>query len=78
VTLTQAPLQHWAAAFSFLLEDVAQAVVATPHFLEPPKLEGGVVRIGSAVASVCPMSFITPAAPSMVVVCVIFCSEAKV
>ncbi len=27
----------------FLLEDVARAVMATPHFLERPELEGGVV-----------------------------------
>jgi hypothetical protein len=54
VTLTWAPLRHWAATSFFLLEDVV-AVVATPHFLEPPELEDGVTRIGGAVSSVsCP------------------------
>jgi hypothetical protein len=47
-----------------LLKDVvAQAVVATLHLLEPPELEGGVVRIGGAVSSVCATSSTAPAAP---------------
>jgi hypothetical protein len=67
--LTRAPLRHWAATFFFLLEDVvARAVVATPRFLEPPELEGGVARIGGAVSSVsCPRTpSTTPAAPSSI------------
>jgi hypothetical protein len=66
VTFTQAPLQHWAATtFFFLVKDVdAQAVVATPRFLEPPELEGGVVRFDGAVSSVSPTSSTIPSAPS--------------
>lgn len=50
MTLTWVPFRHWAAAFFFLLEDVARAVVvATPRLLEPPELEGNVVvMIGAA------------------------------
>jgi hypothetical protein len=69
VTLTRAPLQHWAANFFFLLEDVvARAVVVTPRFLEPPELEGGVVRIGCDVSPVSCLrtSSTTPGAPSLI------------
>jgi hypothetical protein len=49
---TRAPFRHWAAAFLFLVDEVARAVVATAHFvLEPPELEGGVV-IGGVVIGV--------------------------